>query len=274
LLQVTFLFGAEPFFAGLSTYYDSPIFNDISILCSDGVVIRVHQVVLAACSGRLAEVLARGWFVRCCMPVRGRSAAAGTPMHGGACTALAACKPLCAGSARWRPTGQAAGRQLPVQGVDPVALRAVLASFYGQPLVINLATVLPLLDVASKLQVWTGSDHRPDGIAPLAEPPRHLTRSPSSPPDPTRSMSLLWLIGSPRSPNLLRAPCRVTAAQVPSLIDACERFVASQLHLRPAHAAPALLEGAMHYRLITVLEASLETCRSRYGGAGWQALRG
>jgi hypothetical protein len=50
-------------------------------------------------------------------------------------------------------TGDFAGQELPVQGVDSEALEAVIRFFYTGECPITVSTAVPLLDAAIKLEV-------------------------------------------------------------------------------------------------------------------------
>ena len=45
---------------GLTRFYSNRLFSDITIVAPDGQKIFVHQVVLASCSKRFADVLEQG----------------------------------------------------------------------------------------------------------------------------------------------------------------------------------------------------------------------
>lgn len=59
----------------------------------------------------------------------------------------------------WPAAGEAAGKELPIQGVDSSALEAVLGFFYSGECVLSPTTAVPMLDVCLKLEVgcvWGG----------------------------------------------------------------------------------------------------------------------
>ena len=117
---------------GLEKYFDSATFSDVTVVSPSSKRMRVHQLVLAACSRRFAAILEHG----------GRGV-------------------VWVGVARWRgrskvtvvSAGDFAGQDLPVQGVDADALELVLRFFYTGDCPISITTAVPLYDTSTKLEV-------------------------------------------------------------------------------------------------------------------------
>ncbi|KAJ9523816.1 hypothetical protein QJQ45_020003, partial [Haematococcus lacustris] len=159
---------------GLSTYFHSGVFADLTVIAPNGKRMPCHQLVLSAGSKRFARILEpehQTVFGTQVHQLRTHEGSTGSHRAGWPHPMLLQLPCVADGPAGIQTTEP----ELPVWGVDSDALEAVVACFYTGECQVDLATVVPILDAAQRLEVVALKSFCEQYIASIAQPSNCLT---------------------------------------------------------------------------------------------------